>query len=333
MDPTLPSKANATVMRETNAKLVRDALRLRRDATIRELTESTALTPATVGAIVRELVENGHAFETESVPSEGGRPSRRFRFNERLSLGLVVFTREINGRDTICLRIVDLHGNVITAQDHAVDAVTVDGIEALVASAMDAHAPIKAIGFGLPGIELGGKIVALDYADFVGSPIVERFARRFNVPVVVENDVNAAVLGRAFAQQAPDNEVYLYFPRKYPPGAGIRTNGRLLKGRHHFAGEVAWLPLPIKWGPSLADSIEDFSLAASQVVLSSISLLDPDSIILFGEFLTEEHLERITEHCRSHLPESIDLTLSLATDFSRDFQDGLIGLTLNAIEV
>lgn len=227
---------------------------------------------------------------------------------------------------------MDLYGQVVSSENNAVDEVTVERIEGLVASAMESYGAIKSIGFGLPGIELGGTIVALDYDDFVGSPIVERFKQRFGIPVVVENDVNAAVLGRAFDQDAPENEVYMYFPRKYPPGAGIRANGQLIKGRHHFAGEIGWLPLGIKWGPTLVDSFEDFCRAVAQVALSSISMLDPDSVVLFGEFLTNKHLERIKEHCRSQLPEGIALSICLADDFSGDFQKGLIGLTLQGLE-
>ncbi len=322
---------NTLLVKDMNTRLVLKALRSYRTATVKELAQATELTVVTVKDIVRDLIAHNKVYEGGTVPSKGGRPSKQYVFNENSNKGLVVFTRELNGHDSICVRVVDLYGQVKESVDHQVDTISVAKIENLISHLIKKHPSIGAISIGLPGIEFEGRIVALDYQSTIGDPIIQRLREKFNLPVIIENDVNAAVLGHDELEDSRDTEVYIYFPRKYPPGAGIKVNGKLLKGNRHFAGEIGWLPLDIPWGPELADSFDEFTAAASKVVLSMITILDPDSVVLFGEFLTDTHLKEIIDKCKRGLPQRIIPELSLAEDFSLDFERGLIGLTLEAL--
>lgn len=328
-----PVRSGALLVKDLNTQLVRRALHSQRSATVRDLAVATGLSSVTVGSLVQALVGANLAQEGELVPSNGGRPSRLYHFNPKHSLVLVAFTREVAGRDTLCLRVADLYGQVIDHADEPLDASSLQAFEPAIDRLVERHPTIAALGFGLPGIEFGGTIVALDYRSLVGAPVVEHFRTRYGRPIVVENDVNAAVLGRGKREGASASEVYLYFPRKYTPGSGIRIDGQLLKGSRHYAGEIGFLPLDIPWGdPTLTDSLEASSDAIARVVVSLAAVLDPDSVVLFGEFLTPEHRDAVANRCRELLPPGLVPSLSLAEDFSQDFQEGLIGLTLDLLE-
>lgn len=325
--------ATALVLKDYNTCLVRLALKNARTATIRELAGATGLSMMTVGTIMQGLVASGAAVEAELCPSKGGRPSRLYRFNGMQALNLVAFGREIEGQDTLCLRVADLYGQVLEAEDCPFAPKSLEDFEPPIGRLLARYPAIRALGFGLPGVERGGRIVALDYWRLEGAPILEHFRERYGLPVLFENDVNAAALGRGVREGAAETEVYLYFPRKYAPGAGIRIGSRIIKGCHHFAGEVDWLPLGILWGDlSLSGSLEASSEAIAQVVVSLAAVLDPDSIVLYGEFLTEAHLRAIRSLCARRLPIGMVPELSLTRDFAADFERGLIGLTLELIE-
>lgn len=333
--PTVSMGANALVLKDYNTRLIRQALKNARTATVRGLAVATGLSVVTVGTIVQSLVASGTAREEELVPSNGGRPSRQYSFDETQALALALFTREVDGRDTLCLRVADLYGTILEAADHPLGSASLTTFEPPIDRLLLRYPAVKALGFGLPGIEYQGTIVALDYRNLEGTQILEYFQKRYELPVVFENDVNAAVLGRGLreGESAAETEAYLYFPRKYPPGAGIRVNGQLLKGRRHFAGEISWLPLGIHWGdPALADSPEASADAIAQVVVSLTATLAPESIVLYGEFLTPAHLAVIRTLCARRLPADMVPDLTLTDDFTRDFEDGLIALTLNLIE-
>lgn len=324
---------NALVVKQHNSRLVLGALKGSRSATIRDLAAATGLSVPTVGSLIQDLVGIGAAAEGDLVPSQGGRPSRLYRFNAEHQLALAVFTREVEGRDTVCLRVADLYGTVLAAEDHPFQPTGLAAFEPFLDGLTARFPAIGAIGFGLPGIEYGGTITALDYRALVGAPILDHFARRYGVPVLFENDVNAAVLGRGRRPGAAASEAYLYFPQKYIPGCGLRVDGRLLKGYRHFAGEIGWLPLGVRWGdPALVDDADRFADAAARVVISLTAVVAPESVVLFGEFLTPGHLEGIADRCRRHLPAEVVPALSLITDFTTDFQEGLLGLTLDRIE-
>jgi len=318
---------SATV-KDVNTRLVRSALRDARSATVKDLALTTGLSAVTVGTLVQALVDQGVAREGVLRPSQGGRPSREYHFEAQHALVLVAFTREVEGRDTLCLRVADLYGEVLASEDQPLDATSLAALEPGLDRLVERYPRVRVIGLGLPGIEHNGTIVALDYPGLVGTPIVDHFQRRYDRPVLFENDVNAAVMGR---RPGAASEVYLYFPRKYGPGAGIRLDGRLWKGSRHYAGEVSFLPLGVAWGGPWTDDFASCVDTVARVVLSLAAVLDPDSVVLFGEFLTEAHREAVAARCQTALPGLVP-SLSLADDFTRDVQQGLIQLTLGRLE-
>ncbi|MDC7126961.1 MAG: ROK family protein [Spirochaetales bacterium] len=323
---------NTLLVKDINTRIVMLELKRQKNATIKELSVLCDLTVVTVKTILEDMIKAGRAFKGELVPSKGGRPSQSYHFNENYSLGLSLFIREIDGEDSVCLRVFDLFGKIKEAEDYKMGMVTLENIEELIEKSIRRFSQIGAISIGIPGIEYEGEIVSLDYEDFIGTPIVSRLEKKFKLPVIIENDVNAAVLGRARISEDIGTEIYIYFPRKYKPGSGIRVNGKILKGKRHFAGEIGWLPLNIEWGAALADSIEGFTDAASRVIISMISVLDPDSVIIHGEYISEEHIKKIRQKCSAGLPDRMTANISCAEDFSLDYENGLIDLTLSTLE-
>jgi len=320
------------LLKEHNLQLVLQALKAHRRATRQQLAGATGLSMVTVAGLLQTLVAAGAAREGELVPSAGGRPSRLYEFAADKDLVLGVFTREVDGHDTLCLRVADLYGTVVDSADRPLRADSLTAFEPAIDRMLARHPAIRALGFGLPGIEVGGRIEALDYPSLVGTPILDHFGRRYGLPVLFENDVNAAVWGRGRAPDAWGTEVYLYVPRKYIPGAGIRIDGRLLKGRRHFAGEVGFLPLGLAWGdPALTEGFEAACEAVARVVVSLTAVLAPESVVVHGEFLTPAHLDRIRALGAARLPADTLPVLTQAADFSADFQTGLLALTLDLI--
>ena len=66
---------------------------------------------------------------------------------------------------------------------------------------------------------------------------------RFSIPVVIENDMNAAVLGYhdSKGNKKDKSLVYLYSGQN-GPGAGIMINGDVVRGNTNFSGEVSFVP-------------------------------------------------------------------------------------------
>lgn len=105
-------------------------------------------------------------------------------------------------------------------------------------------AQVGTVGVGIPGlvdVERG----AVKHAVNLGVngewlPLRDLLGERLGVPVVVENDVNAATLG-AVAMSGEDDLVYLSIGTGL--AAGLVLEGRLRRGDHGAAGEIGHVPV------------------------------------------------------------------------------------------
>jgi len=319
-------------VKDKNSTTVLLALKKRESSTARVIAQDTSLSSVTVNGILKELMGKGWVKEGEMSPSRGGRPSRIYEYNRLHRLGLLVITREIKGIDTLCLRVIDMYGAVIQSINHGNSVITASFIEQCIEEMISGHPQIAAIAMGIPGIEQKGTIVAMDYKELVGFPVVERLYERFTLPVIVENDVNASVMGILEEDDFDKTLLYIYFPQKYPPGAGICVNGRLLKGGRHFAGEVGWLPLNISWGQELWERECDLTKAAAEVIQSLTAVLDPDRIVLYGELIDRDRLQNIEKEVGEAFSDRTSPLMELSDNFNADFESGLSSLLIGTME-
>lgn len=329
------TSANALVMKDYNVNLVRRTLKQKREATKQQIAEATGLSTVTVGTILHRLIEDQVVLDVGLVASMGGRPAQLFRFNDNYAHVLALFTHEQDGADRVYVRVANLNGICIDQADAPLSTVELHTFESYVDAALARFPTIRAIGFGLPGVELDGRILAADYPALTGTAFQVHYQERYQLPVIVENDVNAASIGYCRRHQIESEAaaVYLYFPQKYPPGGGICIKGRLYKGHSHYAGEIAGMPLGIDWhDPTLYESAERTCEAIATVIHAISLLLNPHSIALYGAFLTDAHLRTIERRCADRQPASSIPHLSLAADFTLDYQQGIIEEALALLE-
>ncbi len=100
------------------------------------------------------------------------------------------------------------------------------------------------VGVGMPGLvdtDRGAVKHAVNLGvDGDWLPFADLLAARIGVPVVVENDVNAATLG-AVELSGMDDLVYLSIGTGL--AAGLVIEGRLRRGEHGAAGEIGHVPV------------------------------------------------------------------------------------------
>ncbi len=329
------TSANALVMKEININLVRRTLKAKHEATKQQIAESSGLSIVTVSTILQHLVESHIAFDVGLTASMGGRPAQLFRFNENHSHVLALFTHEHNGLDMLYVRVANLNGVCVYEVEAPLAEINLHTFEPYIDAVMQEYASIRAIGFGLPGVEFDGRIVGGDYPSLNGTDFLAHYHTRYRLPVVIENDVNAASLGYCKRQKIETQAavMYLYFPRKYPPGGGIYIDGKLYKGHSHYAGEIASMPLGIHWNdPTLYESFERVCESIATVIHAVSLLLNPHTVVLYGAFLTEAHLRDIEQRCANRQPIHSVPHISLAADFTLDYQNGIIEAALALLE-
>lgn len=105
---------------------------------------------------------------------------------------------------------------------------------------------VKALGIGMPGpLNTKKGIVKnppnLPYWDNV--PIVRILENELKLPVVMENDANAATLAEYLFGQSKKVDNFIYITVSTGIGGGVITNGKLLKGESGNAVEIGHMTI------------------------------------------------------------------------------------------
>lgn len=143
----------------------------------------------------------------------------------------------------------DLNGEVFHTLEEPTDTTTaqsvVDQVVGLVRklASVDRAGEVAAIGVGVPGItdsDTGVVIWAPNLPNWHDIPLGGTLRAEFRVPVLVENDVDVAVLGEWWkgAGQGARNVFLMAIGTGL--GGGIIIDGKLYKGSTGVAGAVGW---------------------------------------------------------------------------------------------
>ncbi|HEY7516622.1 MAG TPA: ROK family protein, partial [Vicinamibacteria bacterium] len=130
---------------------------------------------------------------------------------------------------------------------------------------------LLAVVVGVPGVVDGQRetVVALtpNLRGWSHVPVAKMLGEILNAPVVVENDVNLAVLGEHWRGAALGHETCAYLHVGTGIGAGILVEGHLHRGHHFLAGEIGLMCM----GPQFLDT--DFGARGCLETLAGVAAL------------------------------------------------------------
>jgi len=153
---------------------------------------------------------------------------------------------DLGGTDTK-VGIVDARGRVLaqtgfpTPTEPAAAAAAV--AEACRRQEAEAPAPVTRAGMGAPG-PLDAERGVVVYAPNLGwrdVPLRDLVAEALGIPVILENDANAAAYGEAWAGAGKGARVLLLVTLGTGVGGGVVTHGRVFHGAKGFAAEIGHL--------------------------------------------------------------------------------------------
>lgn len=300
----------------------------------RELAELSQLSVVTVNKLLPDLVSVGRLVALPETVATGGRKALSYAFNPTYQLLLVVQLLEEEQQFYLKFYVCDLQGHVLQQERYLGNALSWVGIKDIIREWHSNYNNIAGIIFGIPGVEKDGVAKIVVYPQLLHVDLIREIRQDFDLPVLIENDINAAVFGRGQTRINPDETlVGLYYPKAFPPGAGVYLNGQTLKGKNSFVGEVSYLPLTAfqEWYQVPHTEI-NLKLNLLEVLQSFICLYDPHEIVLYtnNPRLTEKELMEVTADLSSLFP-MVDLPkISISRNFTNDYLQGLIaqGLAL-----
>lgn len=173
---------------------------------------------------------------------------------------------------------------------------------------------IHMIGISIPGI-INEKTISSANINGLGEIDIEILTQRYQQKIIFTNDVNAAAVGYYASQNQYDSLSVLFQPTEFFAGAGMIVNGQLITGKNNLAGEVQYLPIALSDDKlKLNKTPEGMIELVSKIILSIISIISPEAIVLFCTLIPKtielkKELERYIP--KEYIPEIIkvnDLT-------------------------
>jgi glucokinase len=129
---------------------------------------------------------------------------------------------------------------------------------------------IAAMGVAVPGLVRRDETVwAPNLPGWKRMALAGRLRRALGVPVVVESDRNAAVLGEAWCGAARGKSDVIVLMLGTGIGAGILSGGRLVRGAHELSGCAGWMLITDAHGPEAQRVGQLESLAAGPAIASA----------------------------------------------------------------
>ena len=220
-----------------------------------ELIDATGLSGPTVGSLVSHLIQSGVVRDLGAGPSRGGRRPASLEFNARHGfLGGVDL-----GPTRTRLAVADLRGEMLAhdivptprGQPPALAERLGGALRALVTRAGAVPSQLLAVGAGAPGIvdREHGIVTVAPNMGWSQVPLRELLEQAVGAPVVVENDVNLAMLGEHWRGAARGHRTCAFIFVGTGIGAGVLIDGDLHRGQHSMAGEIAGMCM----GPQFVD--------------------------------------------------------------------------------
>jgi glucokinase len=249
-------------------------LLLLRDGTPRtraQLAEQTGLARSTVAGRLDALLSANLVVPAGDEASSGGRPPARLAFNPAARILIAIDLGATHG----VVAITDLAGSILVTEstqlriadgpEPILDWVT-DTASRLLRRSGRRKSELAGVGIGLPGP------VEHSTGMPINPPIMpgwDRFdvpgyiARRFPVPVLVDNDVNVLAVGE-HAESWPGEDDLLFVKVSTGIGAGIISSGRLQRGGQGSAGDLGHVRVPFgRDTPRHGDEDADLEALAS----------------------------------------------------------------------
>ena len=324
-------------LKRQNIELVISAFREIGEGTRYEIAQLTGLSLSTCGSIIHELVESGTLSQGEMAPSQGGRPSKTYRFDANTSLALGISLVSNGSFNQIELAIVNLQNAVLVRESYMqpLNQLTFEFLDTLIAKKMEEKPRIRVIGIGIPGMVFNGEVLYCDIEELENVNLRELLQDKYQVEAFIDNEMHFKTFGYVQINSNMNSKDYalLNVPEHYTYGAGFMVNGQLLRGNANFSGEINYLPYVSSREELIEQCSTDHTFVGliAKVIITIITITDPRYIILCGFRFTDELSAQIQEKVKQVLPPQLLPDFRLQQDLSDEYLSGLTSVLNNLL--
>lgn len=265
---------NQYVVKKENKSLVLETVRKQPSISRANIASVTSLNKGTVSSLVSELMKENLIYESGPGKSSGGRRPVILHFNKvaGYSIGIDLGVNYMLGLLT------DLEGNIITEKYIDYNYSSYDAtmemlftiIDYLIATKPTSNYGIVGIGVGVPGaVNNDGDVLLVPNLNWKDIQIKELIERKYNVPVIIENEANAGAYGEKKYGVGKQYNHIIYVSVGIGIGVGMIFDRKLYKGNNGFSGELGHMTIELNGKQCNCGNTGCWELYASEKALAT----------------------------------------------------------------
>ncbi len=234
-------------LRQLNEALVFYTIQQKGPVSRTELSELTRLTAATIGRIVKGLIQQGVVEEVGHSTSGLGRRRTQLRVSSSRGRIIAISLERLGIRGAI----TDLRASSFTKHDieaeQASNPVAVDPsklldlVDSLVSDVHNQGQEVIGVGISAPGPLDSGRGILVSPPAFPGwrqIPIRDLVENRIGVATFLDNDANACALAEKWLGGGRGMSNFVYILADTGVGSGVVIDGDIYRGERGIAGEI-----------------------------------------------------------------------------------------------
>jgi glucokinase len=231
------------LLKKINRSMVLDLIRGRGRISRADISRELNISKPTVSKVVKELLSEGLIKEAGLADSSGGKPAMLLEYNVQAGYIVGVYV----GPSFMIYGLADLGANILRRLrtdlvhgKHAVE-VMVHNITMLCQGVCDREQKLLSVGVAVAGLtdpEEGVVRIARHLPGWEGLRLRDALRESLGVPVVIDNDVNMAIVGEHShgAVQGVNDAVMITVGDAI--ALGVIIDGKVHRGVHFAAGEI-----------------------------------------------------------------------------------------------
>lgn len=196
--------------------------------------------------VTKGLLARGLVVELDNAPSQGGRPGRLLGLDSRTK---GAFGAKVTD-DYVAVVRMGLDGTVERSWTQAFEARRADAVDALaiyLSGVLKDYDPADTLGVGVavPGSvdHQASGVVDAPTLGWRSLQVGQILRDRLQLPVLVENDVNAVTIAERLYGRGREHDCFLTATIGRGVGAGLISDGALYRGAFGGAGEIGHFPV------------------------------------------------------------------------------------------
>lgn len=246
MTPSVPN-----TLRQMNASLVLNVIRQQGPLSRAQIAKISGITKATVSEIINDLLEEKIVYESGiSSPSGQGRRGILINFDPQHGLGISVDL----GGTKIAYAVFNLNAELLyeyqeptfsTDDREYFLTLFAQSIENVIEKSGVDRKKINVIGVTTPGIiDINNGVVlegSPNLPQWDHLPLAQRLTEKLNVPVVLENDIRAALIGEMWKGRCRHAHSCALIGIGTGLGSALLMDGKVIRGANNAAGEIGYM--------------------------------------------------------------------------------------------